>query len=291
MISWTEYPIKKLTKEDKNYPKSLLSLKQPPKQIYYRGKLDNSLLRRSIAIVGSRRMTRYGAAVIDQFVSAFVTADITTVSGYMYGVDSQVHGKTVEYGGRTIAVMGGGINKPYPPENEELYLRILQNRGVVLSEYEPDQKPHVWAYPQRNRIIAALATLGVLVIEAGEGSGSLITARYAAQLRKKVFAVPGPITSSVSVGTNELIKAGIGKLVTGPQDVIGVKGSEDKRVATQGELDGLERDIWELLKREEMSLDEIAIILEKDMVEISATVSLMALRGVISEAGGKYFVV
>jgi DNA processing protein len=290
-MEWVEYSVSEAEKGDKNYPDILAILLQPPKQIFYRGKLSKGILVKSIALVGSRRMTRYGATVIDKFVSAFVSAGITTVSGYMYGVDTEVHSKTVEYGGKTIAVMGGGINKPYPPENDELYTKILQNGGVVLSEYKPEQKPQLWAFPQRNRIIAALATLGVLVIEAGESSGSLITVHFAKKLKKKIFAVPGPITSSVSAGTNMLIKKGIGEMVTGPEDIVRVKEQESGRVKVNTELNSFENEIYKLLKREEMSVDEIAVALKKDMVEVSTIVSMMALRGLISEAGGKYFVI
>src|SRR3989344_5667250 len=290
-MEWTDCPVNNLSKGDKDYPKSLLELAQPPSRIYYRGELSDGILDKTIAIVGSRRMTRYGASVVDKFVSAFVTAGITTVSGYMYGVDTEVHGKTVEYGGQTIAVMGGGISRPYPPENDELYTKILQSGGVVLSEYKPEQKPHIWAFPQRNRIIAALASLGVLVIEAGEGSGSLITVRYAKKLKKKIFAIPGPISSSVSVVTNYLIKNGIASLVTDPEDILKIKKKMNKKDKSIIDLTGIEKDIYEVLRREELTMDEIAIKLDKDMVEVSTAVSIMALRGVISEAGGKYFVV
>lgn len=294
-MKWSEYTIQKLTKESKRYPKNLLDLKDAPKQIFYRGELNPNLFTKSIAIVGSRRMTRYGATVIDKFVSAFVSNGMTTISGYMYGVDTEVHTKTVEYGGKTVAVMGGGIDRPYPAENDKLYTKILQTGGVVLSEYKPEQKPHIWAYPQRNRIIAALATVGALVIEAGEKSGSLITVEYARKLKKKIFAVSGPITSAVSTGTNYLIKKGIGKLVTGPEDIIGkmtpLCSAKGGTTLGASGLIGLEKEIYKLLENEEMSVDEIVISLGKDMVEINTSVSMLALRGVISEAGGKYFVV
>ncbi len=288
-MSWLDISFKIINKEDKNYPNSLLTLRQPPKQLYCRGGLSAAS---SIAIVGSRRMTRYGALVVDKFVSAFALAGVTTVSGYMYGVDSEVHNKTTEYGGRTVAVMGGGIDRPYPPENDKLYTKILQCGGAVLSEYEPSKKPKLWMYPQRNRIVAALATMGILVIEAGIKSGSLITVDYARKLNKKIYAVPGPVTSSVSDGTNYLIKKGLAKLVTGPEDILGrVKEQESEKVKVDTKLNPPERDIYDLLKNEEMSIDEIAMALDENMIKVSSTVSMLALRGLISEAGGKYFVV
>lgn len=289
-MHWSDYPILSINKEDKIYPSSLLFLKDPPSALFYRGELENLDLENCLAVVGSRRMTRYGASIVDLFVNAFVLNGVTTISGYMYGVDTEVHRKTIEYGGKTVAVMGGGINQPYPPYNDDTYTKILQNGGVVLSEYKPDAKPKLWMYPQRNRVVAALATLGVLVIEAGESSGSLITVNFAKRLKKKIFAVPGPITSSVSVGTNYLIKEGIAKIVTSPEDIIKINHKKQKRDESK-DLAGLEKDIYDCLKNEEMNVDEVAAATGMDLVEVSTMLSMMTLRGIVSEAGGRYFVV
>jgi len=237
-------------------------------------------------------MTRCGAQIIDQFVAAFVSESIATISGFMYGVDTEVHRKTVEYGGVTVAVLGGGIDEPYRADNNVLYTDIVQKNGVVMSEYKPKSKPKLWMYPQRNRIVASLATLGILVIEAGEDSGSLITVEYAKRLNKNIFAVPGPITSAVSRGTNMLIKKGIAKIVTKPEDIVGV--SQEQNVKTKeriNNLNSIERKIYILLKNEEMTVDEIAVKLRESAVVVSTTVSMLSLRGLISEAGGRYFVV
>lgn len=291
-MEWLEYSVNKASKGDKNYPDGLLLLNSPPGELYHRGELSTGAFKKSIAIVGSRRMTRYGASIIDKFVSHFVSNGITTISGYMYGVDTEVHGKTVEYGGKTAAVMGGGINQPYPPENDKLYTKILNNHGVVMSEYNPEAKPKLWMYPQRNRIVAALATIGILVIEASENSGSLITVKHAVKLKKKIYAVPGPITSSVSSGTNYLIKEGIAQMVTEPSDVIAqiVKHTKKKN-NIPADLNDTERKIYLLLQREEMSIDEITVTIQEEMVTVSAILSMMALKGIVSEAGGRYFVV
>jgi len=289
-MNWTEYTIQSVKKGQEVYPKSLLALRQPPKEIFYRGELSEATLQKTVAIVGSRRMTRYGASVIDKFVSVFATQGITTISGYMYGVDTEVHTKTVEYGGKTVAIMGGGINAPYPSENDKLYTKILHLGGVVLSEYSPETKPKLWTFPERNRIIAALATIGILVVEASEKSGSMITVNYARKLKKRIFAIPGPITSSVSTGTNSLIKRGIAELVSSPEDILGLVNKEAGKDKVPA-LNPFEKKIYDILKDEEMSVDELAIKLDRSLVEISTEVSMMALRGTISEAGGKYFVV
>jgi len=289
---WSSLPIKKITKGQKNYPRFFLALENPPESIYYRGSLAIINKGRSIAIVGSRKMTRYGAQVIDQFVAAFVSEGIATISGFMYGVDTEVHRKTVEYGGITVAVMGGGIDEPYPADNNDLYTDIVQKNGAVISEYEPKSKPKLWMYPQRNRIVASLATLGVLVIEAGEESGSLITVEYAKKLNKNIFAIPGPITSAVSRGTNMLIKKGIAKIVTKPEDIIGVSQKPDvKTQERMNNLNSIEKKIYFLLKNDEMTIDEIAVKLRENAAVVSAMVSMLSLRGLVSEAGGRYFVV
>ena len=287
-MKWSELKVNKLKKENKNYPKILNKLKKPPKQLFYRGSLDKQLFNKAIGIVGSRRMTRYGASVVDKFVAHFASLGITTVSGYMYGVDTLVHAKTIEYGGQTIAVMGGGINQPYPPENDNLYTDIVQSGGLVLSEYKPEMKPQLWTYPERNRIIAALSTLGVLVIEASEKSGSLITARIALKLNKKVYAIPGPITSSVSSGTNEWIKNGKATMVTSPEDIIKTKKVKNDTVSNT--FDTLENKIIKALEAEDLSIDELSVALNEDIVTLSSTLTTLSLSGVVTEAAGRYFI-
>lgn len=289
--TYLEFTINKVTKGDRIYPKQLLELKNPPKQIFYRGSLGSKLFANSIAIVGSRRMTRYGASTVDKFVSAFVQSGIATISGYMYGVDTEVHSKTVQYGGKTLAVMGGGINKPYPPENDKLYTKILQSGGVVMSEYDPEASPKLWMYPQRNRIVAALSSIGILVIEAGEKSGSLITVNYAKQIGSNVYAIPGPITSSVSVGANHLIKEGAAKLVSSPSDIIKQTTSKEGDKQHIADLSSDEMVIIDILKREEMSIDEIVFTSGLDMVSASTALSLLSLKNLVKDVAGKYFVV
>lgn len=285
---YSDYKVDKVTIDDKKYPRILTRIKNPPKKLFSRGNPKRNIFKKSIAIVGSRGMTRYGKEVIDRFVSTFVGEGITTISGFMYGVDTEVHLKTVEYGGVTVAVFGCGLNVCYPPENEKLYSKILETEGVVFSEYEPSAKPHLWKFPQRNRIVAGLSSLGVLVIEAGEKSGSLITAKLASQLGKKVFAVPGPITSAVSAGTNNLIKSGVARLVSDPADVLGIRG---KRLGIREEsgLEGVEKEIWKALESGELTIDEIAAAVGKQVTEVSRALSMMSLKGLVSEVQGKFY--
>jgi DNA processing protein len=261
------------------------------KKLYYRGDWDEKIFKKSIAIVGSRQMTRYGKEVIDKFVSELVANGVTTISGFMYGVDSEVHQKTVEYGGRTIAVFGCGLDVIYPPENEKLYIQILEKKGLVISEYEPKAKPHLWKFPQRNKIVAGLSSLGVLIIEAGEKSGSLITAELARKMGKKVYAVPGPINSKISVGCNNLIKNCKAIMATDVSDILKLRIQISKpQLKTKNNLTDLESRVYKVLELELLDIDEITAKIGGNIVEISSTLSMMSLKGLLTESGGKYYI-
>lgn len=234
-------------------------------------------------------MTRYGRDVVNRFVSDFVANGITTISGFMYGVDTEVHQKTVDYGGKTIAVFGCGLDVIYPAENKKLYDQIISSGGSIVSEYEDNAKPHLWKFPQRNKIVVNLASIGVLVIEAGENSGSLVTAKIAKKAGKKVWAVPGPINSKVSVGCNELIKNGDAQMATSVSDILKIKSTVHSSLLTVDNLDSNEAKIFKLLQLEPMEIDEIAHKLEINVVEIGSTLSIMGIKGLVTESGGKYY--
>jgi len=287
-MKWHEYPVKRISFEDRNYPRQLKEIKNSPKILFYRGNMDQSLFEKSLAIIGTRRITRYGKMVVEKFLPLLVQEKITIISGFMYGVDTEAHQKCLEYGGKTIAVLGGGLNVIYPPENEKLYEKILETGGTIISEYEPDFKPQLWTFPQRNRIVAGLSSLGVLVIEAGEKSGALITAHLARQQGKKVFAVPGPIISSVSAGTNRLIQNHQAKMVLCPEEILGKKIEALSFFSLQ-ELSPLEKKIYQTLETEPLTADEIAKTIGQNIVETGKILSLISLKGLISEFAGKYY--
>lgn len=261
------------------------------KKLYYRGENPNNLNKNSIAIVGSRQMTRYGREVVDRFVCDFVANGITTISGFMYGVDTEVARKTLEYGGKHIAVFGCGLDVIYPSENEKLYDQIIKSGGSVVSEYEDSAKPHLWKFPQRNKIVVNLTSIGVLVIEAGENSGSLITVKLAKKAGKKVWAVPGPINSRVSVGCNELIKSGDAEMAVGVADILGysVKRTAFSLKQVPNNLGEKELKIYKVLQLEPMEIDEIAQKLKFSVIEVGTTLSIMGIKGLVSESGGKYY--
>jgi len=285
------YPICEVSVGGVNYPKLLGKLSDAPKKLYYRGDL-RTLKGRTIAIVGSRRMTRYGREMAEKLVADLVNEDVVTISGFMYGVDTEVHARTVEYGGKTVAVFGCGLDVIYPPENDKLYEQILKKGGLVLSEYSPKAKPHLWKFPQRNRIVAALASLGVLVIEAGEKSGSLITVELGEKMGKKIYALPGMVTSSVSRGTNGLIRDGRAKLVMEIVDILeNSRAGRGDRLKLKKGLTELEKEIMESLNLEPLNTDEIAVAVGKSVVEVGSALSLMGIKGLVSESGGKWYLV
>lgn len=191
---------------DENYPKLLAQIYDPPVVLYYKGEIlpqDGQ----AVAIVGTRKMTDYGKVVTEQFTRGLVSSGVTIVSGLARGVDTKAHTTSIEENGRTLAVLGGGVNNIFPPENRSLAEKIANGFGAVISEFPPDSPSLPGNFPLRNRIISGLS-LATLVVEAAEGSGSLITARLALEQGREVFAVPGPITSYLSKGPIDLIKMG-----------------------------------------------------------------------------------
>lgn len=179
-----------ITISDNKYPKLLKEIgKDAPKKLYYKGKWDEKIFKNCLAVVGSRMMTAYGKRVVEQIVTEVAAAGLTIVSGFMYGVDAASHQAALKAGGRTIAIMPCGIDLIHPQYQQDLYVEILNNQGLIISEYEGTFLPVNWTYPRRNRIIAAMSQ-AVLIVEAGEKSGSLITANFAKKFGGRVFAVP-----------------------------------------------------------------------------------------------------
>lgn len=288
MKTLNEYPIVELNKGDSQYPKRLLDLKDAPVTIYFRGEMENGILENCVALVGSRAMTRYGRQVAEKWSEYFALNGVTVISGFMYGIDTVCHQSTIANKGRTIAVFGCGISQIYPPDNNKLYTSILESNGLILSEYKPEQKPKPWMYAKRNRIVAALANLGVIVIEASVKSGSLLTADFAIKLQRTVYAVPGPINSPASEGTNWLIKTGKAKLIITPEEIIKNNKVITKNNSTQ--LSPFKNKILELIKSEgtPLALDELIALSGLPATEVSKQLTLLDLQGLIDEENGKY---
>ena len=274
------------------YPPLLKEINQPPKNLYYKGNWNAALFENCLAVVGSRRMTTYGRQITMKLVSEIAAAGITIVSGFMYGIDAAAHKAALAAKGRTIAVMPCGIDVIHPEYQEDLYKEILENNGLIISEFEGDFPPALWTYPRRNRIVAGLSQ-AAMIIEAGQKSGSLITASLAKKYKRKLFAVPGPLTSTLSHGTLQLIKEGA-NIVTSAQDILKFYKVIDCNFSKANSrflnLNKLERVIVEKLQQEPMEIDALSRLLDISASEIGTAVSLMHLKGLLSEEEGKYHV-
>lgn len=287
--------------QDKKYPELLKKIGKPaPKQLFYKGVWEEEIFKNCLAVVGSRRMTTYGKQVVEKIVGEVAAAGITIVSGFMYGVDAASHKAALRVGGRTIAVMPCGIDLIHPEHQQDLYAEILNNNGLVLSEYEGDMQPVTWTYPQRNRIVAGLAK-ATLVVEAGEKSGSLITAHLAKKFNRKLFVVPGPITSENSKGIMQLIKEGAIP-VSSAREILEFYGGSHLEFSSRFTLKGshasqkiqntchsIEQKILEHLQREPLDIDTISRNFGVAAAELGTTLSLMELKGHIKSEGNKYY--
>lgn len=278
-----------ITLRSKLYPAQLKDIYDPPQVLYCKG--DLSLLEdgaERIAVVGTRRVTRYGKDVTREFVSAFAKAGVCVVSGMARGVDSVAHKTALDEGGKTIAVLGSGTDVIYPPENAELYERIAKE-GLIVSEYPPSTPPHAFRFPERNRIISGLSK-GVLITEAGAGSGSMITADTAIEQGRDLYVVPGNIFSETSKGCNDKIKELQAAAVTTPEDVIGVreKRADKEQLAIQLTLEQA-RIISILEDSESAHFSELLAKSGLNVNELTALLSEMEIYGFINKLSGNYY--
>ncbi len=251
----------------------LKDLSTPPKKLYYIGKWNPKIFKKCVAVVGSRRMTDYGRRVIDKIIPRLVFEKKTIVSGFMYGVDQYAHQVCIESGGKIIAVLGWGITYRLTGFDLKLAKKIIEANGLIISEWE-NQKPTLWTFPSRNRIVAALSS-EIIIIEAAEKSGSLITARIAGKLKRKVWAVPGPITSRTSAGTNALIA--------------NHKANMWLDIPAEAQAEGKNDPLLDLLQNEALTTNEVARKLELPISQVGAQLSLLTLTGELTERGGKYY--
>lgn len=290
-----EVELKKLEKnsvsilfiKDKEYPEELKNIAKPPIFLYYRG--DISILKgRKIAVVGTRRATSYGKIACEKLVRELVENEIITVSGLASGIDTICHRKTLENNGKTIAIIGSGLDIVYPKENEKLWKEIGE-KGLLMSEYPLGTEPFAYNFPMRNRIIVGVSQ-GVVVVESKAKGGSLITAELALEEGREVFAVPGEIFSPVSEGCNNLIKNSSAKLITSIEDILDEFGWKKikKEIESKLNLTEYEKKIYNILVKEK-TLDEL--IVESSMKASEILTILMDLeikKLIISIAGGKY---
>lgn len=272
---------------DETYPQLLKEIYDPPTVIYFKGELPAQNIP-AVGVVGTRKITGYGRIATEQFTKGLVDAGLTIVSGLARGVDSQAHKTAVEEKGQTIAVLGGGLNHVFPPENKDLAAKIAAGFGAVISEFPPDSLSLPGNFPARNRIISGLSQ-AVIVIEAAEDSGSLITARLALEQGREVFAVPGPITSSLSKGPIGLIREGA-RAVFEPDEILeelGIKRIQNSefRVQNDKNISEEEKQVLVVLENENRHIDEIGRQLHFASPKISALLLKMEISGLVQSIG------
>ena len=270
---------------DESYPPALNDLKRPPSPLYTIG--DETLLslapNRLVAIVGTRNASPYGMRTATALAEAFVAAGIGVVSGLARGIDSAAHRATLAAGGKTIAVMGTGVDIPYPVGHRALHAEIAE-KGLVVSENESGMHAYEGCFPRRNRIIAALARV-TIVVEAPYKSGAINTATQALELGRIVAAVPGPIDSARSAGCNLLIRDG-GQIIHSIDDALMLYGKTaegGRRTAARAEMGSLEADVWEALGAGDATADQIAERAGLDIRKVLEGIARLELNGMVQQ--------
>jgi DNA processing protein len=281
------------TLSDEIYPPLLKEIYNPPQLIYYKGELskDNEF---NLAVVGSRKFTSYGQMAVEKIVGELANSNLTIVSGLALGIDSLAHDAALKANGRTIAVLGSGLDQQniYPFSNRYLSDKIIASGGALISEFSPGTPPLKHNFPQRNRLISGIS-LGVLVIEAGEKSGALITANFALEQNREVFAVPGNIYSPVSAGTNNLIKKGA-RVVINAADILETfdlaqifSVMENKKALPETEEEKL---ILKHLNREPLHINDIVRAANLDTSVINSTLTIMEMKGMVKNLGNMQYI-
>jgi DNA processing protein len=282
-----------LTLDDPSYPAHLKNIYDPPPVIYYKGDAK-ALSKKAIAIVGTRTPSSYGLAVTERLSEELSQLGFVIVSGMAYGIDTAAHKGALEAGGKTIAVFGCGIDKIYPAENVRLS-ESISGSGCLLSEFTPGTPTSNWTFPQRNRIISGLS-MGVVVVEGGVDSGSLITAKSALDQGREVFAVPGQVENQNAKGPHWLIKQGA-KLIDGVEDILDelnmpLPANFRGQKPEQRDLSGLsdqERAICEILINEQLHIDDVAAKSSLSPQEVSSVLMMLEVKGFIKQLPGKIF--
>lgn len=282
--------IKVLTWQDGEYPARLKEIDQPPPVLYVRGEyLPEDLF--AVAVVGTRKVSPYGRQATEELSSFLASNGMTVVSGLARGVDAVAHQAALKAGGRTIGVLGSGVDIVYPPEHAALAERVMES-GAILSDYAPGTPPDSFNFPPRNRIISGLS-LAVVVVEAGETSGALITAEFAAEQGREVFAVPGGIYAPQSRGANRLIQNGAQPLLSA-QDLMQAlditRIGKHKAARKILPADETETRLLNVLGAEPLHVDEIRAQAQLPIEKVSAALTLMELKGMVRQVGGMNYV-
>ncbi|MFA5124548.1 MAG: DNA-processing protein DprA [Patescibacteria group bacterium] len=282
-----------ITSDEAAYSKLLKEIYNTPPLLYYRGNI-NCLNMPCLGVVGARKHTAYGQQATEKIVAGIAQAGITVISGLALGIDALAHKITLDQGGLTAAVLGSDLSWDNigPKTNFHLAEKILESAGCLVSEFPLGVSANRATFPQRNRLISGLSS-GVLVIEAGESSGSLITADYALEQNRDVFAVPGSIFSPYSAGTNNLIKKGA-KPVTGSDEIIEEYGWQKLPkitvTATENEPTETEKEILGYLSAEPLHLDKIVQVCNIRINTLSSLFMIMSIKGLVKDIGGGNYI-
>jgi DNA processing protein len=291
--------IKYLAQSDANFPKYLKQIHSCPIGLFFKGSILPTD-QKALAVVGSRKVTNYGREVTQKFVSALSLRGFTIISGMARGVDGISHRTALDNGGRTIAIFGSGLDKIYPPEHKNLSTEIIKN-GALISEYPPGTEAIPGNFPARNRIVSGLS-LGVLVTEGSQKSGTNITAMMAVEQNREVFAIPGPITSQMSQGPAKLIQLGA-KLVMSVDDImselnfanvtISNSGNGKPKINSRPEFDDQNQEqIWQFLINGNQHIDDIVRSCKIPISQATTTLTMMELKGMVKHLGeGNYMVI
>ena len=280
--------IKIVTYKSSDYPKSLLDIDTKPLVLYCKGNIK-LLNENGIAIVGTRRITKYGTEVTTKFTTALAKAGLVIVSGLSYGVDACAHETCLKVKGKTIAVLGCGLNEIYPATNIPLAEKIIENDGLVISEYKPNEKPKTYYFPIRNRIISGLSK-GVLIPEATLKSGSMHTKNYALEYGKELYVVPGRVTDIYSFGCNSIIKSLQGCMVLTPEDILSdfnLKYKEENICNIQISID--EQLILSILNCDELHYEEILNKSGLDAKTLNTILVKLEMKKLIKKLPGNFY--
>ena len=273
---------------DEGYPRLLREIGAPPPVLFYRGQLLETDAD-AVAVIGTRRSTTYGRTMAMTIAGELAGSGVTIVSGLALGIDGFAHKAAVDAGGRTIAVLGSGIHDIYPRQHQALARQIAE-QGAVISDNVPDAKPDRWNFPARNRIISGLS-LGVVVVEAPERSGALITVDFAADQGRDVFAVPGPVTSAASAGCNTLLRDGA-RPARSAADVLEdlrLQGGPPEAIQPALPLDDDERRILAVLTGEPQHIDDVVELTGLSLPRVSAVLLTLELQQMVRNAGAQHY--
>ncbi|MCK9344521.1 MAG: DNA-processing protein DprA [Candidatus Pacebacteria bacterium] len=286
MSSAHSYTISTLSKDE--FPPALLEIPQPPKNLFVAGELPDPTQFYYLAVVGSRKYTNYGREAVERIIAGLTGYPICIVSGLAMGIDGIAHRAALDAGLPTVAVPGSGLDPAviYPRTHVNLAREIVANGGALLSEYEPDFRATTWSFPQRNRIMAGLCQ-GVLVVEAEEKSGTLITARLATEYSRNVFTVPGPIFSATSKGTNSLLRQGAAP-ITCAKDLLEEIGFVEQSFGTLDlTMYTPEEQAVLILLDEPREREEIIASIDAPSADTLSVLTVLEIKGVIQERLGK----